>query len=156
LTDGTAYERGRPRRIRKQRIGVGAADAKEAVVRFSLDLSTAEHQFLKRFAYDNDVPQSQVGRALVSWLHEDPEVGPALLEKIRRRLDLTEVEQLQAVLDACHRFRPQHLVDPHPQDALGRAIRDVCRAAEVRRAELVALAVGRAGSLRADRPDRLA
>jgi hypothetical protein len=41
---------------------VGAADAKEAVVRFSLDLSSAEHQFQKRFAYDNDVPQSQVGR----------------------------------------------------------------------------------------------
>ena len=82
--------------------------AKEPVVRLSLDLSVEEHQFLKRFAYENDVPQSFIGRALVDWLRSDADVAVSLIAKIRSELDLGEVEQLQAIRDACERYTARY------------------------------------------------
>src|SRR3954468_13827832 len=108
--DGAAGESGRPpQRIRRaHRIGVRSSDAREPVVRLSLDLSVSEHQFLKRFAYDNDVPQSFIGRALVDWLRNDADVAVSLIAKIRSQLDLGEAEQLQAIRDACDRYTTRY------------------------------------------------
>lgn len=73
---GSSTEEARPRKHS------GGRQRPEKPVRITVDLDTARHRFLRRYAADEGVRGTEVVRGLLTLLEEDPELAARLSEQL--------------------------------------------------------------------------